>query len=359
MESQIINKAIKVQIVKGINSPSSWLKACALIALALTFSPVFSEPLATPDIDDIEYPEDEAPNQMEVELGKILFFDPILSANNQMSCATCHDPNNGFGDGLKLSIGHDDKPLTRHTPHLYNLAWAHSLFWDGRAPSLEHQVLMPVFDPSEMNLSQKQMLERIELSPFYKTQFNRVFQQDNIDTHLVSLAIAAFMRSIISSNSPFDQYLAGDTNAISTEAVSGLKLFEGKAKCVECHDGANLTDGSYHSLGIARSDKGRGFVINDDSMNFRFKTPGLRNVSLTAPYMHDGSIADLEGVIRFYNDGGGTGPNKDNLMEELNLTEGEIRDLIAFLAALTQPISIARPSVPNNFTTDPSIQKKD
>lgn len=324
----------------------------------LTSASVIAEPLSTPDIDDIEYPVDMPPSAEEIMLGKYLFFDPQLSGNHTISCATCHNPDNGFGDGLKLSAGHDGKPLTRHTPPLYNLAWSSSLFWDGRASSLEHQVLMPIYNPSEMNLSEKVLLKRIAKSQFYQSKFKQVYQQTNITPHLISQALAAFMRNIITNNSPFDEYLAGAENALSPQAKNGLALFEGKAKCIECHDGANFTDDSFHSLGIAFEDKGRANVIKDNSLAYRFKTPTLRNITLTAPYMHNGSLPDLESVMTFYNDGGGSGPNKDKLMEPLSLSQSEIRDLIAFLSALTDPVLIARPPSMTQVQISPNEMHK-
>lgn len=318
---------------------------------SLTLQTSATEPLSTPDISDIEFPEDEAPTPAEVHLGKLLFFEKKLSANGTTSCASCHKPEQGFGDGLKLSTGSEGNKLTRHTPHLYNLAWSSILFWDGRANTLEQQALMPISNPEEMNLSEEKMLSRIIAMPEYQEQFERIYHEKNIEASLVSRALSAFMRSIISNNSLFDRYLAGDKQALSVEALNGLKLFEGKAKCSECHDGPNLTDDSFHSLGIALSDKGRGNIIKEPSMYYRFKTPGLRNVELTAPYMHDGSLPDLEAVLKFYNDGGGLGPNKDKLMKPLNLKKHEIKDLIAFLSALTDPVIIDRPNLPERNQT--------
>ncbi len=319
-----------------------------LFYIAILSAPLVSKlsialPLSTPLLYDIEYPEDEPPSEDEIYLGKLLFFDHRLSGNNNVSCATCHNPDHGFSDGLKLSIGTEGNKLTRHTPHLYNLAWSNIFFWDGRADSLEHQALMPITNPEEMNLSETIMLSRIAAIQLYQAQFTKVYGKIEIDKWHISRALASFMRSIVSNNSSFDKYLAGQFQALSPEARNGLKLFEGKAKCTECHDGANFSDDSFHSLGIATTDKGRGTIINEPEMAYRFKTPSLRNVALTNPYMHDGSLADLEAVIQFYNEGGGDGPNKDVLMKPLNLTQDEVRDLISFLSALTDPVLIVRP----------------
>ncbi len=327
--------------------------------LMTTFDCNSTEVINTPDLNDIEYPDDEAPTIAEIYLGKLLYFDKRLSGNGKTSCATCHNPDHGFGDGLKASLGSKGNPLNRHTPHLYNLAWSSILFWDGRASSLEQQVLMPISNPDEMNLSEEKMLNLVSVTPLYKEKFEQVYSVKTIDATLISKALAAFVRSIISKNSPFDRYLAGDVYALSPEAINGIKLFEGKAKCAECHDGPNLTDDSFHSLGIAVKDKGRGIIIKDSAMSYRFKTPGLRNVSLTGPYMHDGSLPDLEAVIQFYNGGGGIGPNKDSLIKPLNLEEFEVRDLIAFLSALTDPVIIERPQLLELYQSKSKGKKKE
>lgn len=318
-----------------------------------------SVPYTTPVFDDIEFPEDEEPSRGEVELGKFLFFDKRLSANSNTSCATCHDPNNGFGDGLQLSLGTQANELERNTPHLYNLAWSSILFWDGRSNVLEHQVLMPISNPDEMDLSAKQLLDLVRRTPYYQRTFKSVYEESQIDTVQVSRALAAFVRSIRTVDSPFDQYLAGKKHALSPEAKRGMELFRGKADCTQCHDGPNFTDDSFHSLGIATTDKGRGNIINEPSMAYRFKTPGLRNVLLTGPYMHDGSLPNLEAVLDFYNRGGGTGPNKDNLMKPLGLSKSEIRDLIAFLASLTDPVIIHQPNMDEIYETSSQLKNKD
>lgn len=317
-----------------------------LLFWAISFSGSFlwaTEPLATPDLYDIEYPEDEPPLEGEISIGKKLFFDALLSDNKSISCATCHNPNFGFGDGLRLSRGSNNRPLKRHTPHLYNLAWASTFFWDGRVTNLEQQVLQPISNPDEMNLDPNILIKRLNAITWYQQKFASIYGSEGISEQTIGSALAAFLRSLITNNAPFDRYLAGDTAAMGPKEIRGEKLFEGKAMCHKCHDGANFTDDSFHSLGIATTDTGRGKFFDDASMNFRFKTPSLRNIELTAPYMHDGSLPDLESVLRFYNDGGGPGPNLDSLVKPLMLTPGEISDLLAFLAALTDPIVLNRP----------------
>mgnify|MGYP005984867629 CR=1 FL=1 len=302
--------------------------------------------LGTPDRDDIEYPDDDAPSQQEVELGKILFFDTRLSINNKQSCATCHNPDLGFGDGVAAGSGTMGGPLGRNTPHIYNLAWSSIFMWDGRKASLESQALGPIEAPGEMNMPLDTLLPKLNAVPFYQQQFKAIYGSSTITRENLGKAIAAFERTIISDNSAFDKYIAGDKDAMSAAAIRGLALFETKANCVKCHDGANFTDDSFHNIGIKGSDVGRDAIMQSPGMKGAFKTPGLRNTLLTSPYMHDGSLASLEEVIRFYNKGGDNAQGRSKLIEPLQLTEIEIQELVAFLGALTDPVVIERPSIP-------------
>lgn len=304
-------------------------------------------PLGTPDPLDILYPDDLEPSAAEVELGRVLFFDPRLSANRNVSCATCHNPDLGFGDGRRLSSGTDGQALSRHTPSLYNLAWGVLFFLDGRAASLEEQALMPISSAQEMNMQAEELLPRLQSVAWYRAQFERVYGPGPLRLAWIGRAIAAFERSIQVTDTPFDRFLAGDRSALGPAAQRGLILFEGKAECALCHDGPNFTDDSFHNLGHAdQSDAGRGGVLGDETLHGAFRTPGLRNVALSAPYMHDGSLATLEEVIRFYNRGGDRSDLRSSLIRPLHLTEGEITDLLAFLGALTQPLDTTRPEIP-------------
>ncbi|PCK09075.1 MAG: cytochrome-c peroxidase [Alteromonadaceae bacterium] len=304
------------------------------------------EALGTPDRDDIEYPDDEPPSAGEIALGKMLFFDTRLSTNKKQSCATCHNPDLGFGDGLRKGIGTQGDDLGRNTPHIYNLAWNVVFFWDGRAASLEEQALGPIQSKAEMGMSLPKMLKRLSAVPYYRKQFKAVYGADKIISEDVGRAIAAFERNLISDNSPFDQYIAGDKSAMSPAAIRGLDLYQGKARCTLCHDGANFTDNSFHNIGTGDKDLGRSEIVGDTSLNGAFKTPGLRNVTLTAPYMHDGSIASLQEVIEFYDRGGKLAKNKDKLIKPLGLSPNEIMDLLAYLGALSDPIIVERPTLP-------------
>jgi cytochrome c peroxidase len=305
------------------------------------------EPLGTPDPAAIEYPDGLPPSPSLVELGRQLFFETRLSSDQQHSCASCHLPELGLGDGLRRGHGSSGNRLTRHTPPLYNLAWNVSFFWDGRASTLEEQALQPIQDPNEMNLPLEHMIRNLSDISAYRAQFRQAFGSGEISAERVAQALAGFQRTLNSTNAAFDRYLAGDRSAMSPEAVRGLALFEGKANCMACHDGPNLTDNSFHNIGLGDKDRGRATIVKDAKLTGAFKTPGLRNVALTAPYMHDGSLATLEDVVRHYNKGGKKSPHLDKQMKPLNLSEQDIQDLVAFMGALTDPVPVARPA-PHN-----------
>jgi len=312
----------------------------------LSFSVWSFEPIGTPDREEIEYPEDEAPSQAEIDLGKMLFFDTRLSINESQSCATCHNPDLGFSDGVEKSMGAMGKRVGRNAPHIYNLAWNSLHFWDGRAASLEQQALGPIEAAGEMNMPLSTLMPRLKAVPYYQKEFTKIYGKTAITKDSIGRAIAAFERSIISDNAPFDQFMAGDKAAMSPSAIRGMDLFTGKAGCVECHDGGNFTDNSFHNIGVKGDDLGRGPIANDASMNKTFKTPGLRNITLSGPYMHDGSIATIEDVVRFYNRGGDMKDGVDKLVKPLDLTEQEINDVVAFMGALLDPVTIVRPKLP-------------
>lgn len=299
----------------------------------------------TPDPEDIEYPDDEPPSAEEVELGKILFFDNRLSKNMNQSCATCHNPNLGYSDAVAKGLNTDGKFVARNSPHIYNIAWGLSFTWDGRATDLDKQALAPIKSPKVMGLALDTMVQRLNKVKEYRTRFKKVYNS-KITAELTSKALAAFERSIITNNSPFDKYMAGNKSAMNPAAIRGWDLFKGKARCMKCHDGPNFSDEGFHNIGIGDKDLGRGKIINDKTLNGAFKTPRLRNVLLTAPYMHDGSVTTLEEVIRFYNKGGNTSKGRSSIIKKLNLTEQEIYDLVSFLGALTDPVEIEVPKVP-------------
>jgi cytochrome c peroxidase len=273
------------------------------------------------------------------ELGKRLFFDTRLSLDGRTSCATCHNPDKAFTDGLPRSTGFQGTVLRRNAPTILNAAYNQAQFWDGRATSLGEQCKTPLLSPTEMNMiDEHHLVDRLNRIPGYLSDFQSVFaggpSLDNVTT-----AIAAFEQTLITADSPFDRYMKGDKNALSPSEKRGLILFFSKGACSECHKGVNFTDGEYHNLGDipdsgAPIDLGRFEVTHQNSDIRAFKTPGLRNVARTAPYMHDGAFATLEEVIEFYDRGGDDTPNKSTLIYKLNLTAGDKSDLLAFLKSL-------------------------
>lgn len=285
----------------------------------------------------VPFPEDNRYTIARYELGKMLFFDPRLSGSNILSCASCHNPAFSWGDGLPRAVGHGMNELGRRTPTVLNLAWGDAYFWDGRAGSLEEQALGPIQAEGEMNLPLDKMIEKLEGVQGYRPYFAKAYPKEGLTAETVGKAIATFERMIVSSRSPFDRWVAGDTRAVSREARQGFLLFNTKANCSKCHGGWNFTDGSFHDIGLPGMDEGRGAVLTSvASMKFAFKTPTLRNVDRRAPYMHDGSVSTLREVIDFYDRGGEM--RRASLSPEikpLQLTEAEKESLVAFLRTLT------------------------
>lgn len=291
-------------------------------------------------LPSVPVPANNSMTPEKIGLGKQLFFDPRLSKNNVMSCATCHHPGLGYGDGLPRAIGSSGVELGRNTPSLYTTAYQNLWFWDGRARSLEEQVLMPVQAPDEMNQDLPGLVAKLRGIPGYVAQFGKIFGKTQVTAENIAKAIATFLRTIVPGESPVDRFLKGDKSALSLSAQRGLELFQGKARCNLCHNGPNLTDDGFHNIGIPpagplKEDLGRYRVVALPALKGAFKTSSLRMVALTAPYMHNGVFATLDEVIEFYDRGGDV---KDNLaleMVPLNLTMQEKKDLKEFLHALT------------------------
>lgn len=272
-----------------------------------------------------------------VRLGKDLFFDKALSGNNQMSCASCHAEAKAFSDGLAKSIGAEGKTLTRNAPSVLNAGFHESLFWDGRAKTLEEQALMPIVSKLEMNQPIETLIEELEAATGYRERFLKVFDT-GVSRDGIAKALAAYQRSLVSQESDFDRYMKGDRQALSAAAKRCLELFDGEAGCVRCHNGAILSDGKFYRLGIGRGDLGRGVVTGLREDRYRFRTPSLRDVELTAPYMHDGSLKTLNEVVEFYYRGVPLrGPDGLEIDIEplLDRSFTEIDDLVAFLKSLT------------------------
>lgn len=282
-----------------------------------------------------------------IALGKKLFFDPILSRDSTISCGSCHFPEKAFTDGVKLSRGIDGRTALRNSPTLANIAWSTTLFWDGGVPNLELQVLAPIENPDEMDHDIAVAIRDLSQNEEYVALFEEAYGR-RPDVYSLTRAIAAFQRSLVSANTPFDRWVTGeDPNALSPSAERGRQLFFGeKAECFHCHTGIQFTDFSFQNNGLYAEypDEGRYRITSFEFDKGKFKVPSLRNIAVTAPYMHDGSLATLEDVVRHYESGGKNHPNKSPLIRPFRLTEQERDDLIAFLHTLTDTAFLQNPA---------------
>ena len=299
--------------------------------------------------EKIPVPDDNRPTPAKVALGKQLFFDSRLSGDKSMSCATCHLPEKAWGDGLPRAVGHKGEILARNSPSLLNVGFHKSFFWDGRAATLEEQALAPITSPEEMNHDLGQLEVELNAIPGYRSQFRQVFDSD-VTREGIARALAAFQRTLITGPSPFDRYLSGDKNALGSDARRGLELFQGEAGCVRCHSGPLLSDGEYYRLGVSQLDEGRSAVTTDPADRGKFRTPSLRNIAQTGPYMHDGSLRTLTEVVEFYLRNAPTSaPDGLTLDIEplLGLSYMDVSALVAFLDSLTGDVpQVAVPELP-------------
>ena len=294
----------------------------------------FYEPLPK-----MKHPVDNPWSKKKEELGKMLYFDPRLSGSNWISCMTCHNPGLGWGDGLPRPFGHGQKELDRHSPTIINSGYFESQFWDGRAKSLEEQALGPIGSHVEMRQDLGELVKELKAIPGYVRLFKMVFPKEGIKEATIAKAIGTYERSVVSKNAPYDKFFAGDKSAMSTSALNGMTLFFGKAKCSICHNGPAFTDSGFHNIGVKqhgplKEDLGRYNVSKDDFDKGAFKTPGLRHITRSAPYMHDGSEATLEEVMEFYNRGGDVAENRSRFITPLELSKQEKKDLVEFMKAL-------------------------
>jgi cytochrome c peroxidase len=301
-------------------------------------------------IGDSPIPVDNPITEKKVELGQALFFDPRLSGNNKVSCATCHDPNLGYGDGIPTFEAYNGGHGKRNSPTVINSGYYTTNFWDGRAVSLEEQALGPIGNPNEMNQKLDELVLELKAIEGYQKFFKEVFPE-GITKQNIARAIAAFERLIVVKDTPFDQFLQGDIDALTQQELRGLDLFTGKAFCVTCHNGPNLSDNSFYNVGLNTEDEGRFAVTGDAKDVGRIRTPGLYGITHTAPYMHNGSIATLEEVIEYYDRGGDDHPNKSFFMQQfmkpIGLSGKEKEELLAFLKALGgEPPIFAKPELP-------------
>ena len=317
--------------------------------------------VAQDDVDSSLYiaPSDPAPTMPgletnpqspeKIELGRLLFFDPILSRDQTMSCATCHHPAYGLADGRETSIGNGGHgigpdrtggvPLTRHAPSLWNAGFLHSLFWDGRSATLEAQSDDVLREPTEMNNTPDVVVAALRAIPKYKQLFDAAFAGDSLSYDSVLKALASFQRSLYSLDSPYDDYRWGEETALNASEQRGMGLFfSTKWNCGTCHPAPLFHTNEFVVTGVPESeprDEGRRAITGEGPAG-AFKVPTLRNIALTAPYMHNGTFKTLEDVIRFYANGAGWDhPDLDPRAKWIDTTEAEIEDVIAFLHALT------------------------
>lgn len=293
-------------------------------------------------------PADNPMSVEKIELGKLLYFDARLSKDRSISCASCHNPYHGFADPERTSPGVGLQLGPRNSPTVINRLFSKEQFWDGRAIDLEEQAHGPLTNPIEMAMgSHDEVVERVREIPAYRPLFQQAFGDDAINIKRIAQAIAAYERTVVSGNSPYDRYLAGDKSAMSESQVRGMTIFLSRGRCITCHAGFNFTDEKYHNLGVGmdkpKPDLGRYEVTKKDEDRGAFKTPTLRNVVLNAPYMHDGSENTLEEVMELYDRGGNKNPHLSPLMQPLNLSAQDKRDLVAFMEALTGPVNNAIP----------------
>ena len=297
------------------------------------------EPSPPLGIPPVPFPRDNPPTREGIDLGRRLFFDRRLSSDESTSCASCHKPEQAFADSEVTSRGIGGRKGARNTPTVINTAFQPYQFWDGRVSSLEDQALLPLENPIEMGSSIPIIVNRLTQLPEYQEAFRRVFDGPVTRDHLAR-ALASFERTVLAGDSAYDQYAAGNSTALSKKAAEGLKLFEGKAHCRLCHQGYNFSDGLFHNLGIGWNDtrfadEGRSAVTGIVKDRGAFKTPGLRQVAQTGPYMHDGTFASLESVVDFYDRGGKSNPHLDPLIQPLRLTLQEKEALVEFLRSLS------------------------
>lgn len=330
---QTISPAVTVFVV----SASSALSVNSLTA---------ADPIGLPPV---VHPADNPSTEEKILLGKQLYFDGRLSADNKVACVTCHDPAKGFSNGEQFATGVEGKKGGRNSPTVINSAYQKYQFWDGRAKSLEDQALGPIQNPIEMNMPLDEVVAKLNNIPGYKEQFQKVFGTD-VTSEGIAKAIAAYERTVLSHDAPYDRFKAGDKTAMSEAAQRGMKLFFNKANCSACHAGPNFTDNTFHNIGVPGADEGRTVISKALGDKGAFKTPTLREIARTAPYMHDGCYKTLEEVIAHYAKGGTAHPQLDEELYPLKLTPEETSDLITFLKE-----GLSSASYPNH--TAPELPK--
>ncbi len=312
------------------------LVVCALVSawmVAMQHDPAVAEtPLGLPTV---VHPSDNAPSDAKIALGKQLYFDARLSVDDKVSCASCHDPKKGWSNGEATASGVGGQRGGRSAPTVLNTTYQRFQFWDGRADTLEQQALGPIANPIEMNLPIDAAVKKLSAIEGYQKQFQAVFGSP-VSAEGIGKAIAAFERTVLSGNAPYDKYkINKDESALSDSAKQGMKLFFGKANCSACHVGPNFTDNGFHNLGVGmkaeKPDLGRFEITKLEGDRGSFKTPSLRDIARSAPYMHDGSLATLEDVVEHYSKGGIANDYLDEEIFTLKLSGEDKAALVTFL----------------------------
>ena len=351
------------------------MKTICWLFLSILFLPAYGVTDPLEPVGEIVIPRENPQTPAKIELGKKLFFDRRLSGDGTMSCATCHDPKQGYSDGLPISLNYPTTRNWRNSPTLINVALQHHLFHDGRATTLEEQALFPMMSAFEMNQNLDFVEEEIRSVPEYVAEFTQVFGDPETSRARIAMAIAAFERTLVSRNAPLDRFLGGDTTALSPEAIQGYKIFTGKGRCSDCHHGSNLADDRFFALQVKENpehlkdpriaatrrfvakifgfaeyrtlaeDPGRYLITKDPKDWKAFKTPTLREIAATGPYMHNGIYTTLAEVIDFFDAGGGEG---NTALIPLQLTSMEKEQLRIFLEeGLTgEPTRFTYPKIP-------------
>jgi cytochrome c peroxidase len=311
----------------------------SLAALAAILSIHLSVPVQAADdvplgLKKVVWPDNNKYSAEKVELGKQLYFDKRLSRDDTISCASCHDPKKGWSNDDTFATGVRGQRGGRSSPTIINSAFQELQFWDGRAKGLEGQALGPIQNPIEMDSTLPEVVAKLDKIEGYKKQFQKVFGT-NVSEDGIAKAIAAFERTVLSGGAPYDYFKAGDTKALSEPAQKGMKLFFGKAHCSACHVGPNFSDGAFHNIGVGmeaeKPDVGREEQSKQGGDRGSFKTPTLREIARTAPYMHNGSRKTLEEVVDYYDKGGFPNDTLDEEIYPLKLTAEEKADLVKFL----------------------------
>lgn len=321
-----------------------WIAALSAVPFVLLGASEFAPPASADGFKvplgllPIQWPKANPYSPAKWELGRTLYYDPRLSADGTVSCASCHSPTMAFTDNLAVSKGIKGQTGGRSAPTVINRAYSLAQFWDGRAGTLEEQALGPMQNPIEMGHSHDGIVKALNGISGYRAMFKAAYGSEEINIVLAGNAIATFERTVLSGNSAYDRYKAGNKKVLTAVQVRGMRVFIDKAKCDQCHEGVNFTTNEYHNLGVGMDkpvpDEGRSAVTHKASDWGAFKTPTLRDIARTAPYMHDGSLKTLEEVVEFYDKGGTPNKNLDEKMKPLHLTAEDKTALVEFMKGL-------------------------